>query len=56
MATNHFHAVTPGIDHGHVRSIERRLAPWRIEQQVLDKGGVAAEVPLDDPPELPVVL
>lgn len=39
METHHLHASTPGIDHGHVMGIQRRLAPWQIEQHVLEQAG-----------------
>lgn len=41
MEMHHFYATTRGIDHGHVVGVERRLAPWHIEQHVEERGGVA---------------
>ncbi len=40
METKHFYATTRGLDHGHVVGVEHRLAPWRIDQQVVEHGGV----------------
>lgn len=40
METHHFYAKTRGLDHGHVLGVERRLAPWHIEQHVVERRGV----------------